>query len=67
MMQLCEGLLGLATVNIGKDDMAGAKKLLTRSLEIALEIFGKKHHFVAAIFTKVTLNVLQKQHLLVTS
>ncbi|XP_052774907.1 uncharacterized protein LOC128213338 [Mya arenaria] len=52
-LQLCEGLLGLATVYVGKENMAEAKKLLSRSLELSTKILGKKHHFVASTFTRL--------------
>jgi len=53
IFQLCEGLLGLAAIHVAKENMAEAKKLLSRALELALKIFGNKHHFVASIFTRV--------------
>ena len=46
-------MLGLASVYIELDKMDEAKKLMTRALELATEILGRKHHFVAAIFAKV--------------
>ncbi|CAG2192362.1 unnamed protein product [Mytilus edulis] len=52
-LQLCEGLLGLSTVYIHKEDMFEAKILMTRALELATFVLGKKHHFVAAILTKL--------------
>ena len=52
-LQLCEGLLGLSTVYIQKENMIEAKKLMTRALELATYVLGVKHHFVAAIFTRV--------------
>ncbi|XP_071175248.1 uncharacterized protein [Mytilus edulis] len=52
-LQLCEGLLGLSTVYINKEDMFEAKILMTRALELATFVLGKKHHFVAAILTKL--------------
>lgn len=33
--------------------MTEAKKLVTRALELATSVLGKKHHYVAAILTKV--------------
>jgi hypothetical protein len=33
--------------------MIEAKKLMTRALELATYVLGVKHHFVAAIFTRV--------------
>ncbi|XP_063416779.1 uncharacterized protein LOC134699017 [Mytilus trossulus] len=52
-LQLCEGLLGLSTVYIQKEDMLEAKKLMLRALELATFVLGKKHNFVAAIFTRL--------------
>ena len=51
--QLSEGLLGLATIYVQKENMAEAKKLMNRALELAIDVVGNKHHFVAAIFSKV--------------
>ncbi|WAR23121.1 Y7407-like protein [Mya arenaria] len=53
VIKLCEGLLGLATVYVGKENMAEAKKLLSRSLELSTKILGKRHHFVASTFTRL--------------
>ncbi|XP_053394800.1 uncharacterized protein LOC123525710 isoform X2 [Mercenaria mercenaria] len=52
-LQLCEGLLGMASVYIEQEKMAKAKYLMTRALELSTDILGRKHHFVAAIFTKL--------------
>lgn len=52
-LQLCEGLLGLAEVYYLKEDMKEAKKLLLRSRELATHVLGPKHHYVAAIISKV--------------
>ncbi|XP_052059702.1 uncharacterized protein LOC127700331 [Mytilus californianus] len=52
-LQLCEGLLGLSSVYIQKEDMLEAKKLMLRALELATFVLGKKHNFVAAIFTRL--------------
>ncbi|KAL3870127.1 hypothetical protein ACJMK2_042738, partial [Sinanodonta woodiana] len=52
-LQLCEGLLGLATVFYLQDNMPEAKKLLVRSLELATDVLGRRHHYVAAIFNKL--------------
>lgn len=52
-IQVCEGLLGLASVYIEQDKMDGAKKLMTRALQLATDILGRTHHFVAAIFAKL--------------
>ncbi|CAG2252128.1 NPHP3 [Mytilus edulis] len=49
----CVGLLGLSTVYIQKEDMLEAKKLMLRALELATFVLGKKHNFVAAIFTRL--------------
>ena len=35
--------------------MAEAKNLMTRALELAIDVVGKRHHFCAAIFTKVSI------------
>jgi hypothetical protein len=42
-LQLCEGLLGLSTVYIQKENMIEAKKLMTRALELATYVLGVKH------------------------
>ncbi|XP_061175870.1 uncharacterized protein LOC133184810 [Saccostrea echinata] len=52
-LQLCEGLLGLAAVMNLKNDMPQSKKLLIRALELATEVLGRQHHFVAAILNKL--------------
>lgn len=52
-LQLCEGLLGLSTVYIQKENMIEAKKLMIRALELATSVLGNKHHFVGAIFTRL--------------
>ena len=54
IFQLSEGLLGLATIYVQQENMAEAKKLMTRSLELAMEVVGQKHHFCSAIFAKVS-------------
>ena len=43
---------------VQKDDMLEAKKLMTRALELATSVLGKKHHFVADIYTKVRMGML---------
>ena len=51
--KLSEGLQGLATIYKQQENMAEAKKLMTRALELAVDVVGQRHHFCAAIFTKV--------------
>lgn len=51
--QLTEGLLGQATVLTLQGDMLEAKKFLIRAQELAIEVLGARHHFVAAIINKV--------------
>ena len=36
-----------------KENMIEAKKMLVRSLELATDVLGRQHHFVAAILNKV--------------
>ncbi|KAK3101549.1 hypothetical protein FSP39_004391 [Pinctada imbricata] len=52
-LQLCQGLLGLASIMNLKDNMVLAKRALIRSLELATDVLGKQHHFVAAILSKL--------------
>ncbi|XP_063416845.1 uncharacterized protein LOC134699089 isoform X1 [Mytilus trossulus] len=52
-IQVCDGLLGLATLYFYKDNMLEAKKLTTRALELATNVIGRKHHFVSDIYTKL--------------
>ena len=52
--QLCKGLVGLASVINLKNDMPQCKKILIRALELATEVLGNQHHFVAAILNKVS-------------
>lgn len=52
-LQLCKGLLGLATVFYMQGNMKEAKKLLLRALEQAKEILGHGHHYVAIIINKL--------------
>ncbi|XP_033745872.1 LOW QUALITY PROTEIN: uncharacterized protein LOC117331312 [Pecten maximus] len=52
-LQLCEGLLGLATVYNLQENKREAKKLLVRCLELATDVLGPKHHYVAAIYNKL--------------
>lgn len=51
--QLCKSLLGLASVMNLKNDMPQSRKLLIRALELATEVLGMQHHFVATILNKV--------------
>ena len=48
-LQLTEALLGWADVLIAQDNMPAAKKYLIRCREIATEVLGVRHHYVAAI------------------
>ncbi|XP_060078987.1 uncharacterized protein LOC132558436 [Ylistrum balloti] len=52
-LQLCEGLLGLATVYNLQENRKEAKKLLVRCLELATDVLGPNHHYVAAIYNKL--------------
>ena len=47
--QLTEALLGWADVLLAQEDMPSAKKYLIRCQEVATEVLGYKHHYVAAI------------------
>ena len=51
--QLAEGLLGQATILYLKEDMSEAKKFLIRARELATDVLGPRHHYVAAIINKV--------------
>ncbi|XP_069101362.1 uncharacterized protein [Argopecten irradians] len=52
-LQLCEGLLGLATVYNLQENKRESKKLLVRCLELATDVLGPNHHYVAAIYNKL--------------
>jgi hypothetical protein len=41
-----------------KNNMPESKKLLIRALELATDVLGRQHHFVAAIFNKVKYHPL---------
>ena len=49
--------MGLAGVYIQKENMPEAKKLMIRALELSTDVLGKKHAYVASIYTQVFLSV----------
>ena len=40
--------------------MLESKKLMTRALELATTVLGRKHHFVASIYLKVWIIIILK-------
>ncbi|XP_064632184.1 uncharacterized protein LOC135490720 isoform X2 [Lineus longissimus] len=50
---LCEALLGLAAVLIAKDDARNGKLVLLRARELAMNVLGPRHNYVAAIINKL--------------
>ncbi|KAL4237051.1 hypothetical protein ACF0H5_005435 [Mactra antiquata] len=52
-LQLTGSLIGLATVYIEKGEVATARPMMTRALELAADIVGMTHPFYGAIFTKM--------------
>ena len=57
-LQLAEGLLGQATVFFLTNQMKDSKIYLTRAKELATEVLGQRHHFVAAITNRVWSSIL---------
>ena len=54
-LQLAEGLLGKATVYFLTNEMRDSKIYLTRAKELAIDVLGQRHHFVAAITNRVRI------------
>ena len=54
--QLAECMLGEATTLLLLSDMKESKKLLIRARELATEVLGPRHHYVAAIINKVFIS-----------
>ena len=46
-------MLGLSSVLYLQDNMRESKKILIRSAELAIEVLGCRHHYVAAVMNKV--------------
>ena len=57
-LQLAEGLLGKATVYFLTNEMRDSKIYLTRAKELATDVLGQRHHFVAAITNRVYMYII---------